>query len=79
MHDMNIDTWNYEDVFNEVDDEGRPILKCLRFIEKDKKRNSTDSDDQKNSTDSKNSTDANITDYHYPSLRDFIESSEDLT
>jgi len=71
---MNIDSWDYEDVFNEVNDDGQPILKCLRFIEKDKK-----SDKNGTKDDNDNDSDKGIIDYHYPNLRDLIESSKDLT
>lgn len=65
MHDMNIDSWDYEDVFNEVNDQGQPILKCLRFIQKQKTNKKSDDNSNSNDDDKK---DKDIIDYHYPNL-----------
>lgn len=36
MNDMNLDSWKYDN-FNEIDDNGLPVLKCLKYNEKEKK------------------------------------------
>lgn len=33
MNDMNLDSWKYDN-FNEMDENGLPVLKCLKFNEK---------------------------------------------
>lgn len=39
MNDMNIDSWKYEN-FNEIDENGLPVLKCLKYNEKPKEGDS---------------------------------------
>lgn len=77
MHDMNIDSWEYEDVFNEINDQGNPVLKCLRFIQKQKKKSDDGKKDNDNNDDDKKDND--VIDYHYPNLNDFLESSKLLS
>lgn len=39
MNDMNLDSWEYEN-FNEIDENGLPVLKCLKYNEKPKEEGS---------------------------------------